>query len=124
MGIASADTRARALAAYEAGKGDTRPRSPKSMGWTFPPFNGGSSVIGKPGAPRRWRGGHNPAALDERQMSELDRRVQARPDATLEELREHLGVCCSLVAIHNALGRLGYRYKKNAGGQGTRARGH
>jgi hypothetical protein len=31
-----------------------------------------------------------------------------------------LGVTCSLVAIHNALKRLGYRYKKNAAGQRTR----
>ena len=123
MGIASADTRARALAAYEAGKG-TQAEIAEVYGVDLSTFQRWLQRYRQTGRAAPLARGHNPAALDERQMSELDRRVQARPDATLEELREHLGVCCSLVAIHNALGRLGYRYKKNAGGQGTSARGH
>jgi len=38
--------------------------------------------------------------------------VAARPDATLQELREALGVDCTLVAIHYVLIRLGLTYKK------------
>jgi transposase len=38
--------------------------------------------------------------------------VMARPDATLQELREALGVDCTLVAIHYLLIRLGLTYKK------------
>lgn len=42
----------------------------------------------------------------------LQNLVAARPDATLQELREALGVDCTLVAIHYALIRLGLTYKK------------
>lgn len=38
--------------------------------------------------------------------------VAARPDATLQELREALGVDCTLVAVHYVLIRLGLTYKK------------
>ena len=58
--------------------------------------------------------GHNPPALDEAGMARLDALVEAQPDATLEELREALGVSCSVPAIHYAVKRLGWRYKKNA----------
>lgn len=47
--------------------------------------------------------------------------VQMNPDATLEEIREAMGLTCSLITIHNTLRRMGYRYKKNATGQRTRA---
>jgi len=45
----------------------------------------------------------------------LDRFVQEHPDATLEAIRVHFvgTVDCSIVAIHNALKRLGYRFKKS-----------
>jgi hypothetical protein len=48
--------------------------------------------------------------------------VDKRPDATLEEIREKLGVACTIITIHNTLRRLGYRFKKNAAGQRTRSR--
>ena len=40
--------------------------------------------------------------------------VKENPDSTLEEIKEHFSgqVDCSIVAIHNALKRLGWRYKK------------
>jgi transposase len=38
--------------------------------------------------------------------------VMARPDATLQELREALGVDCTLVTIHYVLIRLGLTHKK------------
>jgi transposase len=38
--------------------------------------------------------------------------VRARPDATLQELREALGVDCTLVAIHYLLIRMGLTYQK------------
>jgi len=66
--------------------------------------------------------GHNPAALDEVQMQQLNALVQHTPDATLEQLRDAMGLSCSIVAMHNALKRLGYRYKKNAAGERTRSR--
>ena len=56
------------------------------------------------------------------QLRRLEELVQDTPDATLEQLRAALGLSCSLVAIHNALGRLDYRFKKNAQGQRARSR--
>jgi transposase len=47
-------------------------------------------------------------------LEQLNDFVEANPDATLEEIREYFSgtVDCSIVAIHNALKRLGWRYKK------------
>ena len=41
--------------------------------------------------------------------------VKENPDSTLQEIKEHFSgkVDCSIVAVHNALKRLGWRYKKN-----------
>jgi transposase len=38
--------------------------------------------------------------------------IKKRPDATLSEMRDKLGLTCSLVAIHNALALIGMTYKK------------
>ena len=56
--------------------------------------------------------GHNPPALNDAQMEQLDALVQQTPDATLEQLRETMDLNCCLVAVHNALKRLGYHLKK------------
>lgn len=51
--------------------------------------------------------------------------VAAKPDLTLEGLREELGVSVQLSTLWNRLDRLGLTYKKNAerGGTGTGRRG-
>jgi hypothetical protein len=41
--------------------------------------------------------------------------VDGNPDATLEQIREKLGVSCTVVTIHHTLWPLGYRYKKRCG---------
>ena len=45
----------------------------------------------------------------------LEQFINAYPDATLEETKQHFSgvVECSIVAIHNTLKRLDLRYKKN-----------
>lgn len=55
------------------------------------------------------------AAFEGALLEELDRFVQAHPDTTLERIGEHFAgrVRCSIVAIHNALKRLDWRYKKS-----------
>ena len=68
---------------------------------------------GKVGQPRSLQGG---------QIERLEGYVDGHPDATLEEIREKLGLSCTTVTIHHTLRRLGYRYKKNAAGQRTRSR--
>lgn len=72
-------------------------------------------------APRKGRVGQ-PRSLRGEQLERLTRYVDLHPDAPLEQIREKLRVSCTTVTIHNTLRRLGYRYKKNAAGQRTRAR--
>ena len=48
-------------------------------------------------------------------LERLDDFITENPDSTLEEIKEYFSgkVDCSIVAVHNALKRLGWRYKKN-----------
>ena len=48
-------------------------------------------------------------------LKRLEQFIKARPDATLEETKQHFSglVDCSIVAIHHTLKRLDLRYKKN-----------
>jgi len=62
-------------------------------------------------APRH--GGGRKAAYAGRKLEQLHRLIQQQPDATLAELRERIGVPCSLVAVHNALKRLDLHFKKS-----------
>ena len=65
------------------------------------------SLVPKP------HGGGHPPALDREHLKRLRRLVRKRPDATLEELRQRLGVPCSRMAIWRALrGRKITRKKK------------
>jgi len=63
-------------------------------------------------------GGHRRRLFDRRQLARL---VAQQPDATLAELRDRLGVQCSLVAIWSALRQVKITYKKNAAGQRARS---
>lgn len=50
--------------------------------------------------------------LDEDEKQRLKDSVRAQPDATLEELKEKLGLAVSIMTIHRALKRMKARYKK------------
>lgn len=65
-------------------------------------------------APRPQNQGRKPAFRG-KHLEQLDDFVTKHSDATLEEIRQHFAdrVNCSIVAIHNALKRLGWHYKKN-----------
>jgi transposase len=121
MKIASGEVRQRAIAAYETRQG-TQTQVAKLYGIDISTFQRWLKRYRESGRAEPLPRGHNPPALDAVQMQQLDALVRHTPDATLQQLRELLGVCCSTVAIHNALKRLGYRYKKNATGQRTRTR--
>jgi transposase len=54
-------------------------------------------------------GGKRFSKIDRARLAEL---VQQRPDATLQELRESLGVTCAISAVAAALKMLGMSYKK------------
>jgi transposase len=60
----------------------------------------------------RPHGGGNPAVLGPEDLEQLRELVQKQPDATLEELRQRLGVSCSLMTISRALRKLELPRKK------------
>jgi transposase len=61
--------------------------------------------------PRPHGGGH-PPALTEADLERVRQAVQEQPDVTLEELRQRLGLSCSLMAICRALKTLDLPRKK------------
>jgi transposase len=60
----------------------------------------------------RPHGGGNPAVLGPQDLDQLRELVRRQPDATLEELRQRLGISCSLMTISRALRKLGLPRKK------------
>ena len=115
MGIASADTRRRALAAYDQGM-KTQSEIAALFGVTLRTFQrwlrawrtGGRDAPGhSPGRPVIFVG---PAA------QRLRRQVVRHPDATLTELAEQLGHIAHYATVHRALQRLELPYKKRRSG--------
>lgn len=111
MGIASVDTRRRALAAYEQG-GKTQPEIAAIFGVTVRTFQ------------RWWRAwrtegrdapGHSPGrprTIVGKAEERLRREVADQPDATLHELAERLGHIASYVTVHRMLERWDLPLKK------------
>jgi transposase len=62
-------------------------------------------------APKPHGGGRHPA-LNPAQLKRLEALIRKKPDATLEELRQRLGVDCSTMAIVRALKKLKITRKK------------
>jgi len=60
----------------------------------------------------RPHGGGNPAVLGAQNLEQLRELVRRQPDATFEELRQRLGVSCSLRTISRALRKLALPRKK------------
>jgi transposase len=58
-------------------------------------------------------GGGNPPVLGPEDLDRLRELIRQQPDATLEELRQRLGVSCCLKTIAHALDNLGLPRKKN-----------
>ena len=112
MGIATQEVRQRAIEAYRSGKG-TQQQIAAMFGIGLRTFARWWEQYQHHGrlAPRPR--GHNPPALDEKEMRALDRLIRRRPDLTLAQMRDALGKRCSLVAIHYATLRLNWRYKKS-----------
>ena len=112
MGIASQEVRQRAIEAYRSGQG-TQQQIAKVFGVGLRTFTRWCSEFRHHGQLAPKPRGHNPPALNEREMEALDRLLRAQPDLTLSQMREALGKTCSVVAIHNATVRLNWRYKKS-----------
>lgn len=122
MGISSAEIRQRAIKAYQDGKG-TQADIAKFYGVDISTFQRWLQRYRQHGIASPLPKGHYSSALNEEHKIKLANHLRDRPDATLEQLREFLGVTCSLVAIHNTLKRMGYRRKKNSSGKRTRTCG-
>jgi transposase len=62
-------------------------------------------------APRYDRCGRKPIILDNHRR-EMRILLKKRPDLTLEEIREQIGLTCTIQAIHYVLDDMGMTYKK------------
>ena len=112
MSIATEEVRQRAIEAYRSGKG-AQHQIASMFGISLRTFSRWLEQFRHHGQTAPKPRGHNPAALNEKEMRKLDRLIQRRSDLTLAQMRNALGKDCSLVAIHNATIRLGLRYKKS-----------
>ncbi len=115
MGIASTDTRRRALAAYEQG-GKTQSEIAAIFGVALRTFQrwwrawrteGRDSPKPRPGRPVIFVGSA---------AEQLRREVSNQPDATLRELAERVGGIAHYATVHRALERLELSFKKRRSG--------
>ena len=116
----SMDLRERVVAACDRGEG-TREEIAKrfrvGVAWVYRLLRrrrDTGSIAAKP------HGGGQKPAFDRPAAERLRRAVADRPDATLEELREAVGVACGTSAVHRALERLGLPRKKSRSGPPSR----
>jgi len=120
MGISTEATRKKAIKAYEAGHG-TQNEVARMYGICLRTFQRWWRQYRRDGSTKPGQRGHRRAVYQGKGLKRLERYLQKYPDATLEELREKTGKKCSLMAVHRAIIRLGYSYKKNAVGQRTKS---
>ena len=111
MATLSLDLRKRILASYDNGEGTReqiaqRYRVSLGMVKKLLQQRRDTGDIG----PRHHRSGRKPLILvsHKKAMREL---LGRKPDLTLEELRDSIGLSCSLPAIHYALAAMGLTYK-------------
>lgn len=115
MGIASADTRRRALAAYEQG-GKTQSKIAAIFGVTLRTFQRWLHAWRTEGRDAPGHSPGRPAVFVGPAAERLRRQVARRPDATLHELAEQMGNIASYVTVHRALEHLELSYKKRRSG--------
>lgn len=112
MATLSTDLRERILAAYDRGDGtrlQIAERYDVSLGMVKKLLQQRRHTGDI--TPRHHRSGRPPMITDKHKR-QLERLVDKQPDMTLNELREAIGLKCSLTAIYKALLKLGLSYKK------------
>jgi len=112
MGISTEGIRQRATSAYEAKEG-TQAQIAKMYRVSLRTFQRWWRQYSQRGSCAPGSRGHRRAAYEGKDLQKLDRLVSKHSDATLEELREATGKDCSIMAVHRALDRLEWRFKKN-----------
>jgi transposase len=115
MRIPSADTRRRALAAYEQGA-RTQSEIAAIFGVALRTFQRWWRVWRKEGRDVPGHSPGRPAIFVGAAAERLRRQVALQPDATLEELAERTGRIAHFVTVHRALERLELPYKKRHSG--------
>ena len=120
MGIAKADTRQRAIQAYLKQQG-TQLQIASSYGVHIRTFQRWLFRYKQTGVAAPLARGHRLAVYEGTALAALDKLVQQHADATLAELQALTQSKGSIMAVHRALVKLGYRYKKNAARQRARA---
>jgi transposase len=120
MSIAKADTRQRAIQAYLKQQGTQR-QIASNYGVHIRTFQRWLFRYQQTGVAAPLARGHRPAAYAGAALLALDKLVQQHADATLAELQALTKSRGSIMVVHRALARLGYRYKKNATRQRARA---
>lgn len=104
----SIDLRTKVLAAYDRGKATSEIAENFGVSESWVRRVKQRRRDHKELAPRK-RVGKHAVKIDRGRLKEL---VEKHPDATLAELREKLGIACSLSAIWSALDELGLSFKK------------
>ena len=112
MEIATEQTRQRAIAAYEAGEG-AQAQIARAYRDHLSTFQRWLQRYRQTGQTAPLPRGHRPAVYEGEELRALDKAIKSRPDATLDQLRAQTGKSCSLMAVHRAVARLGYRFKKS-----------
>jgi transposase len=120
MGIATKQTRLRAITAYLNHQG-TQAQIANLYGINIRTFQDWLARYRETGSAEPLPRGHRHAVFEGESLAVLDELVQHHHDATLEELRTLSGAECSIMAVQRALNRLDYRYKKNASCRRTKA---
>ena len=111
MRIASADTRRRALAAYEQG-GKRQSEVAALFGVSSRTFQRWLRAWRREGRDAPGHSPGRPVVFVGPAAERLRREVQRQPDATLGELAERVGNIASVATVHRALKRLELPYKK------------
>jgi len=115
MGIASADTRRRALAAYEQGR-KTQSEIAAIFGVTLRTFQRWWHAWRTEGRDTPGRSPGRPVVFVGPAAERLRREVARQPDATLHELAERVGGIAHYATVHRALERLKLPLKKRRSG--------
>lgn len=113
MRALSIDLRERIIAAFRAG-GTTKKAIAERFGVSYGAVRNLIAQWEETGkiAPRYSNCTGRPAKIGSQEQERLRELVDTRPDMTLEELRDAVGVDCTPEAIHYALKRMGITFKK------------
>ena len=116
MAIASQEIRQRAVAAYQAG-GVTQSQVASLYGVDISTFERWWQRYRRTGQTAPLSRGHRRAVYEGRDAKRLDAILTRACDTTLAELREATGKTCSIMAVHRAVSKLDWRFKKSRYGR-------